>query len=92
MRRVAHNSITTAPQSPAEDRKHRMIDYSIMMGIRILCIIAVFIVPGWWRLLPCAGAIFLPYFAVVIANVTSRRIDPPQTVPSIEIVSKGGPQ
>ncbi|PZQ92091.1 MAG: DUF3099 domain-containing protein [Leifsonia xyli] len=45
-----------------------MLKYSIAMGIRVICIVLCLIVPGWWLLIPAAGAIFLPYFAVVIAN------------------------
>ncbi len=45
-----------------------MVKYSLAMGIRVLCIVAVLFVHGWWLLIPALGAIFLPYFAVVIAN------------------------
>lgn len=45
-----------------------MVNYGISMGIRVLCILAVFIVPGWFKLLPVAGAIILPYTAVIAAN------------------------
>lgn len=61
-------SITELPPSPDAERHSRMIKYAIAQGIRVLCIIAVFFVPGWWVLIPAAGAIFLPYFAVVAAN------------------------
>lgn len=42
-----------------------------MMTIRIVCIaLMVLIQPyGWWSALLAAGAIFLPYVAVVMANV-----------------------
>jgi hypothetical protein len=49
-----------------------MIKYAVAQGIRVLCIIAVFFVHGWWILIPAAGAIFLPYFAVVAANNVRR--------------------
>jgi hypothetical protein len=62
-------SITELPPSPDAERHSRMIKYAIAQGIRVLCIVAVFFVPGWWVLIPAAGAIFLPYFAVVAANV-----------------------
>lgn len=41
------------------------------MGIRIACfILAVVVQPlGWWTWVFLSGAIFLPYFAVVLANV-----------------------
>jgi len=45
-----------------------MIKYTIAMSIRVVCIALCLVVPGWWLLLPAAGAVFLPYFAVVIAN------------------------
>ena len=48
-----------------------MIKYSVAMGIRVLCIIAILFVPGYWAIIPAIGAVFLPYFAVVIANVGS---------------------
>lgn len=49
-----------------------MIKYSVAMGIRIVCIILMLFVQGWWLLVFGAGAILLPYFAVVIANVGSN--------------------
>lgn len=45
-----------------------MLKYTIAMGIRVVCIALCLVAPGWWLLLPAAGAIFLPYFAVVVAN------------------------
>lgn len=56
--------------SPDADRRARMIKYSITMAIRFVCIIAMLFVDGWWLVVCAAGAIFLPYFAVIIANVT----------------------
>lgn len=45
-----------------------MIQYSLAMGIRMVCLILIFVVDGWFKLLMVAGAVFLPWFAVVIAN------------------------
>ena len=43
-----------------------------MMGIRLLCFVITVVAfvnhAGWLTLLPAAGAIGLPYFAVVVAN------------------------
>ncbi|MFC5501605.1 DUF3099 domain-containing protein [Lysinimonas soli] len=61
-------SITELPPSPDVERHSRMIKYAIAQAIRVVCIVACLFVPGWWMLLPAAGAVFLPYFAVVIAN------------------------
>jgi hypothetical protein len=65
-------SITELPPSPDAERHSRMIKYAIAQGIRVLCIVAVFFVHGWWVLIPAAGAVFLPYFAVVAANNVRR--------------------
>jgi hypothetical protein len=46
-----------------------MTNYFIAMAIRVVCIVLCLVVPGWWALLPAIGAIFLPYVAVVLANV-----------------------
>lgn len=73
-------SLTSLPRSPEDDRRGRMLRYSIAMGIRVLCIFACFITPGWWIIIPAIGAIVLPYVAVVVANVStgaaSRAVPP----------------
>jgi hypothetical protein len=68
-----HQTITSLPASPQDERQKRMVEYTIMMSIRVLCIVSLLWVPGWWMLIPAAGAIFLPYFAVVVANAASQR-------------------
>jgi hypothetical protein len=45
-----------------------MLKYTIAMAVRVVCLALCLVVPGWWLLIPAAGAVFLPYFAVVIAN------------------------
>jgi hypothetical protein len=46
-----------------------------MMGLRLVCFVVTVVLfvnhAGWLTVIPAAGAIALPYFAVVIAN--SRR-------------------
>lgn len=71
MKKPTAPSITSLPLSPDEERRRRMIKYSVAMGVRVVCLIVAVIVPGWWAAVPLIGAIFLPYFAVVIANVSS---------------------
>ena len=46
-----------------------MIKYTIAMSIRVVCIVAAMFLHGWLMWLAFAGAILLPYFAVVLANV-----------------------
>ena len=50
-----------------------MIKYTVMMGIRVACIVALLFAKGWWILVFAAGAVFLPYFAVVVANVATTK-------------------
>ena len=61
-------SITTVSESPDEERRSRMLKYTLAMTIRVVCIVVAIFVEGWLMWLAFAGAIFLPYFAVVLAN------------------------
>lgn len=62
-------SLTTLPKSPTDDREQRMKKYLIAMAVRLVCIGMCFVVPGWWLAVFATGAVVLPYFAVVLANV-----------------------
>jgi len=64
-------SATSLPKAPREDADSRFTKYMVMMGIRIACFIAMAVVTpyGWYTFVFAAGAIFLPYLAVIIANV-----------------------
>ncbi|BDZ53085.1 DUF3099 domain-containing protein [Agromyces marinus] len=66
-------SITSLPPSPEAERHARMVKYTVMMSIRVACIVALLFVQGWWLLVFALGAVFLPYFAVVVANVATSR-------------------
>ena len=66
-------SITSLPASPAEDRRRRMINYSIAMSIRTICVIIGIFMQGWWLLVFVLAAMILPYFAVVLANNIAPR-------------------
>ena len=66
---MKQQSITSLPPSPEDERRARMIRYSVTMGIRMVCIVLMLFVHGWWLLVCAAGAILLPYFAVIVANV-----------------------
>ena len=72
--RTKPTSITELPASPDEERRARMIRYTVAMGIRMVCIVLCVVLPDWWRVIPAVGAIALPYFAVVIANNASKRV------------------
>ena len=72
---MKQQSITTLPPSPEAERRSRMIKYTIAMTIRVLCIFAMLFAKGWWLAVFAAGAIFLPYVAVVLANVSGPSRD-----------------
>lgn len=68
--------ITTARGSAADDMKSRQRRYALSMSIRLVCFVAAVIVGSgvlMWLLI--AGAVFLPLFAVVIANAGDQRND-----------------
>jgi hypothetical protein len=80
---MKQQSITSAPAAPADERHTRMVEYTVMMSVRVVCIVSLLWVPGWWMVIPAAGAIFLPYFAVVIANAATQRVRQPERPGSI---------
>lgn len=68
--------ITTARSSAADDLKLRKKRYAWSMSIRLVCFLAAVIVgSGVFMWLLIAGAVFLPLFAVVLANATDQRSD-----------------
>lgn len=74
MKQQPSSAITSLGEAPDAERKARMVKYAAAMGVRVVCIMACFVTPGWWLLIPAAGAVFLPYFAVLAANqVTVNR-------------------
>ena len=71
-------SATSLPRAPRDDVSARSVRYLITMGVRVLCfVLMVVITPyGWYTWVFGAAAVFLPYIAVVFANVGS---DGPQS-------------
>lgn len=68
--------ITTARSSAADDMKMRKRRYAWSMSVRLVCFLAAVIVgSGVFMWLLIAGAVFLPLFAVVLANATDQRDD-----------------
>ncbi len=76
----------------------------VMMGIRIACFIAMAVVTpyGWYTFVFAAGAIFLPYLAVIVANVgqdaadttaisPERAIEAPRPAPAPAAAAPDGP-
>jgi len=61
-------SATSLELSPDEERRLRMRKYTIAMSVRMACIVAGVFTTGILMWIFFALAIFLPYFAVIIAN------------------------
>lgn len=66
-------SATSVQRAPHDEASARIKQYALTMGIRTACFLAMaFIQPfGWYTWVLGAGAIFLPYLAVVRANTGS---------------------
>ncbi|MFV0374886.1 DUF3099 domain-containing protein [Microbacterium sp.] len=73
-RSVSPQSATSLPRAPRDDAHARMTKYFVMMSVRVACfVLTVVVTPyGWYTWLFAAGAAFLPYVAVVVANVASQ--------------------
>jgi hypothetical protein len=71
-RRSTAHLVTEAARPRSEDIAYRERRYLIMMGFRVVCFIltiALFAAgAGWVAAIPAAGALVIPYFAVVFAN------------------------
>ncbi|MEW1804908.1 DUF3099 domain-containing protein [Pseudarthrobacter enclensis] len=89
------HSITDAAGAHSEDMRQRMIKYALAMGIRMVCLILIFVVDGWFKIIPVVGAVFLPWFAVVIANGSDKAETPSDllldSAPLAEIESPPAP-
>jgi hypothetical protein len=73
--------ITSATGSRSADMQQRATRYLLSMGIRTVCVILVIVVPGPLRWVFAVGAIVLPYIAVVAANASGERREPPLPPP-----------
>lgn len=68
--------ITSAQKSLSNDQPGRQRRYFISMMIRTACFILTVILPSPFRWVALAGAVFLPYVAVVVANAGRETIVP----------------
>ena len=63
------SSITTARAGTSVDTSQRIRRYTITMAFRTACfILAVTVAHGWLQWVMLAGAVFLPYMGVLLAN------------------------
>ena len=90
-------SATSIEQNPEQERNTRMRRYTIAMTVRMLCLILGVVTQGPIMWVFFAGAIFLPYFAVVLANVQSpsaaavSAIAPTKSISAAEFVTVDEP-
>jgi hypothetical protein len=75
--------ITSAPKGLTSDLAGRQRRYLISMIIRTICFLLTVVLPSPYRWVALAGAMFLPYVAVVIANAGRETV-----LPGINILSK----
>jgi hypothetical protein len=76
--RAAHEGairITTASTSRHDEIAARQRRYVLSMSLRTVCFIGAVLTEGWIRWVLVAGAVVLPYVAVVMANARSTRSD-----------------
>ena len=73
-RHSAAQSVTSVPESRQVDQSRRLRNYLVTMGIRTACFILMVVVDGWLRWVFAAGAVFLPFFAVVAVNAVRPRV------------------
>lgn len=65
-------AITQAQAAHSEGVDSRMRRYLLQMAIRVVCIVLAVLVDGWVRWAAVAGAMVLPWVAVVLANGSDR--------------------
>jgi hypothetical protein len=86
------HSITGAGESLSQEQTGRTKRYLVSMTIRTACVLLAIVVPGWPRWVFLAGAVALPYLAVVAANSgRSRRGAPPPPVTVMAPMLPPGP-
>lgn len=90
------HSITSAQESHSDEMGAREIRYLLSMGVRTLCFVGgvlLFPYTHWVAGILFAGAIFLPYTSVILANagVKTRTENPTFEKPSRGELGAGGP-
>lgn len=65
--------MTEVAESRTDDLNRRRRNYAIAMSIRTGSFLALFFVPGVWKLVPLAAAAVLPVIAVMLANAIDHR-------------------
>lgn len=80
--------VTSLSEAPDRERRRRMFIYTLSMLIRFACVALVVFTTGVWQWIFGIGAIFLPYFAVVVANNVggeTKETDQPKRIEPLAI-------
>ena len=83
--------ITDAGPGLLQDVRDRQRRYIISMSLRTLCFLGAVVADGWLRWVLIAGAVGLPYFAVILANGARRGAEPLPLLPRQTNVPALGP-
>jgi len=86
-------SVTSLPRAPRDEADARVRHYMITMAIRVACfLLMVLITPyGWYTWVFAAGAVFLPYIAVVYANASQGGARGPVESPTLQLTTTAAP-
>ena len=89
-------SITTAHAGASVDTSQRIRRYTVTMAFRTACfLVAVTVAHGWLQWVLLAGAVFLPYMGVLLANQadeTGRRAPVAAGAPDDALQLTAGPE
>lgn len=83
-------TVTNLEESPESERRRRFAIYTISMLIRFACVVLMVFTQGIWQWIFAIGAIFLPYFAVVVGNNSGGQMRSNATSVSTEPLALGG--
>jgi len=76
-RKAAPTVITDAHVGASSEIASREKRYAITMAVRMACFVAMMFISGPFRWVLLAGAVFLPYVAVVLANQANTKTKTP---------------
>lgn len=82
-----NQTVTSIDEAPEIERRRRFITYTISMVIRFACVVLVVFTNGIWQFIFGLGAVFLPYFAVVLGNNVGGQTKETKTASRVEPLS-----
>ena len=82
--------VTQVAPGRTEDLDRRRRNYAIAMAVRTLSFVAIFFVPGVWKMVPLAAAAVLPFFAVMFANAVDHKRPAPISDEPDPLLALGG--